>query len=66
VYVIHYLLHHFVDRRPFKSEDGVTAIEYGLIAAFMVLAVVAVVAGVTVVGVALSNFFSNLAGHIPT
>jgi Flp pilus assembly pilin Flp len=63
VYVIHYLLHHFVDRRPFKSEDGVTAIEYGLIAAFMVLAVVA---GVTVVGVALSNFFSNLAGHIPT
>lgn len=63
MYVIHYLLHHFVDRRPFKSEDGVTAIEYGLIAAFMVLAVVA---GVTVVGVALSNFFSNLAGHIPT
>jgi Flp pilus assembly pilin Flp len=63
VYVIPYLLHHFVDRRPFKSEDGVTAIEYGLIAAFMVLAVVA---GVTVVGVALSNFFSNLAGHIPT
>ena len=63
MYVIHYLLHHCVDRRPFKSEDGVTAIEYGLIAAFMVLAVVA---GVTVVGVALSNFFSNLAGHIPT
>ena len=63
MYVIHYLLHHFVDRRPFKSEDGVTAIEYGLIAAFMMLAVVA---GVTVVGVALSNFFSNLAGHIPT
>lgn len=63
MYVIHYLLHRLVDRRPFKSEDGVTAIEYGLIAAFMVLAVVA---GVTVVGVALSNFFSNLAGHIPT
>ena len=63
MYVIHYLLHHFVDRRPFKSEDGVTAIEYGLIAAFMVLAVVAVVA---VVGGALSNFFSKLAGHIPT
>ncbi len=63
MYVIGYLLHHLVDCRPFKSEDGVTAIEYGLIAAFMVLAVVA---GVTVVGVALSNFFSNLAGHIPT
>ena len=57
------LLQNLATRRPFKSEDGVTAIEYGLIAAFMVLAVVA---GVTVVGVALSNFFSNLAGHIPT
>jgi pilus assembly protein Flp/PilA len=43
------------------SESGVTAIEYGLIAA---LIAVVIIAGVTLVGTNLSNVFNGVAGHL--
>lgn len=47
----------------FKDEEGVTAIEYGLIAAL--IAVVIIVA-VTAVGGNLQNVFNFIAGHLTT
>jgi pilus assembly protein Flp/PilA len=47
--------------RFFKDEEGVTAIEYGLIAAL--IAVVIIVA-VALVGTGLSTTFSNVGEHI--
>lgn len=44
-----------------KSEDGVTAIEYGLIAA---LIAVAIIVAVTLVGTQLSATFNMVAGHL--
>ncbi len=58
-----YLLQRLAECRLVKSESGVTAIEYALIAAFVGLAIVA---GATAVGVSLLSFFSNLASRIPT
>jgi Flp pilus assembly pilin Flp len=49
--------------RSLRSEEGVTAIEYALIAGITVLAIVA---GVTMVGINLTHFFTNLAGRFPT
>ena len=46
----------------FKEEDGVTAIEYGLIAA---LIAVVIILAVTAVGTGLRTTFSNVAGHLP-
>ena len=46
------------DRRPCRSEEGVTAIEYGLIAA---LIAVAIVTAVTLVGTNLSSIFDKVA-----
>ena len=37
------LLQSLAARRPFKSEDGVTAIEYGLIAALIAVAIITAV-----------------------
>jgi Flp pilus assembly pilin Flp len=62
VYYMHYLLQVIVKWRPLKSEEGVTAIEYALIAGITVLAIVA---GVTVVATSLTNIFSNLARDWP-
>ena len=45
-----------------KDERGVTAIEYGLIAA---LIAVAIIAGVTLVGTSTNNTFSNVASQMP-
>ncbi len=45
------------------SESGVTAIEYGLIAA---LVAVAVITAVTLVGTNLGLLFTGLAGHLHT
>ena len=50
-------------RRPFKSEDGVTAIEYGLIAA---LIAVAVITAVALVGTNLGLIFTNISGKLTT
>jgi pilus assembly protein Flp/PilA len=47
--------------RPLKSESGVTAIEYGLIAA---LVAVAIVTAVTLVGTNLTTVFNNVAGKL--
>ncbi len=47
--------------RPIRSEEGVTAIEYGLIAG---LIAVAIIAAVTLVGASLSTVFTGLAGHL--
>ncbi len=41
----------------FKNEDGATAIEYGLIAA---LIAVAIISAVTTVGTSLQNTFTNV------
>ena len=47
--------------RPVKSQAGVTAIEYGLIAA---LIAVAIITAVTLVGTNLSALFTNVAGKV--
>ncbi|HKO10269.1 MAG TPA: Flp family type IVb pilin [Alphaproteobacteria bacterium] len=44
-----------------KSNEGVTAIEYGLIAA---LIAVAIIVAVTLVGTNLSLTFNTIAGHL--
>ena len=44
-----------------REEDGVTAIEYGLIAA---LIAVVIITAVTNVGVALSGIFTTIAGAL--
>jgi pilus assembly protein Flp/PilA len=52
---------HKLIARFIKDETGVTAIEYGLIAA---LVAVVIISGVTEVGSNLSASFSNVAGHL--
>ncbi len=47
--------------RLFKNEDGVTAIEYGLIAALIAVAAVTVM---TTVGTNLSNTFNTIATNL--
>jgi pilus assembly protein Flp/PilA len=47
--------------RFIKDESGATAIEYGLIAA---LISVAIITGATTLGGALSNQFTNIAGKL--
>ncbi|MFI5024008.1 MAG: Flp family type IVb pilin [Alphaproteobacteria bacterium] len=44
-----------------KSNEGVTAIEYGLIAA---LIAVAIIVAVTLIGTNLSLTFNTIAGHL--
>ena len=46
----------------FKDEEGVTAIEYGLIAA---LIAIAIITGVTLIGGKLNNTFSTVANVLP-
>ena len=57
------LLQSLAARRPFKSEDGVTAIEYGLIAA---LIAVAIITAVTLVGTNLNTMFTTVSGKLTT
>ena len=45
----------------FKDEEGVTAIEYGLIAALIALVIIVAVA---IVGQGLSTTFSNVGSHL--
>jgi pilus assembly protein Flp/PilA len=52
------LVQSLATRRPFKSEEGVTAIEYGLIAA---LIAVAAIAAFQLVGTNLSSIFGTVA-----
>jgi pilus assembly protein Flp/PilA len=56
-----HLLCYLGSRRPFASETGVTAIEYGLIAA---LIAVAIITAVTLVGTNLTALFSKVAGSV--
>ena len=55
------LLQSFIARRPWKSEDGVTAIEYGLIAA---LIAVVIIAAVSLVGNNLGNVFNTVGNKL--
>ena len=48
-------------KRFFKEDEGVTAIEYGLIAALIALAIIGAVA---LVGTNLNTAFSNVATHL--
>jgi pilus assembly protein Flp/PilA len=48
-------------KRFVRDEEGVTAIEYGLIAA---LIAVAIIAAVTLVGTNLSKLFTSIAGEL--
>ncbi len=45
----------------FRDEEGVTAIEYGLIAALIALAIIV---GATAVGTGLNTAFQNVASHL--
>lgn len=47
--------------RPVKSQDGVTAVEYGLIAA---LVAVVIITAVTLLGTNLSGIFNYIAGKV--
>jgi pilus assembly protein Flp/PilA len=49
-------------KKFFKEEDGVTAIEYGLIAA---LIAVAIIVAVTAVGTSLNNTFTSVSNQMP-
>ena len=49
--------------RKIVAENGVTAIEYGLIAA---LIAVVIITAVTLVGTNLSTLFTSVAGHLHT
>ncbi len=57
------LLRSLAARRWFKSEDGVTAIEYGLIAA---LIAVVIITAVSLVGTNLGLVFTGVAGKLKT
>lgn len=57
------LLQSLAARRPFKSEEGVTAIEYGLIAA---LIAVVIIAGVTALGTKLGATFDYVGTKVVT
>ncbi|MBY9021715.1 MAG: Flp family type IVb pilin [Candidatus Lokiarchaeota archaeon] len=46
-----------------KDEDGVTAIEYGLIAA---LIAIVIIGGVTFIGESLNSKFSNIGSELDT
>ena len=46
----------------FKNEEGATAIEYGLIAA---LIAVAIIVAVRAVGTGLNSTFNNVSGNLP-
>ena len=48
-------------KRFFRGEEGVTAIEYGLIAALIALVILVSVA---LVGTQLNQAFSNVASHL--
>jgi pilus assembly protein Flp/PilA len=48
-------------RRFMRDEEGVTAIEYGLIAA---LIAVAIIVGATAVGTNLNQLFNDIAGKL--
>ena len=48
--------------RFLKDEEGVTAIEYGLIAA---LIAVAIIVGAGLTGSGLNTLFTNIAGKLP-
>ncbi len=48
-------------RKFLREEEGVTAIEYGLIAA---LIAVTIIIATTSVGTSLSNVFTDVAGHL--
>ena len=48
-------------KRFFRDEEGVTAIEYGLIAALIALVIIVSVA---LVGTKLNTAFSNVASHL--
>jgi pilus assembly protein Flp/PilA len=48
-------------KRFFKEEEGVTAIEYGLIAA---LIAVAIIGAITIVGGNLSNIFTYISSKL--
>jgi pilus assembly protein Flp/PilA len=50
-------------KKFFKDEEGVTAIEYGLIAALIALAIIA---GASLLGNNLGNLFNGIAGHMHT
>ncbi|KVK99331.1 Flp family type IVb pilin [Burkholderia territorii] len=50
-------------KRFFKEEDGVTAIEYGLIAG---LIAVAIIASVSTIGTNLGTMFSTISGCVTT
>ena len=58
---VQYVLRQLADRRPLTSREGVTAIEYAVIAMIIVLAIAA---GVTGIGLHLSNTFGNAAAPL--
>jgi pilus assembly protein Flp/PilA len=55
------LFRFLINCRLIGSEDGVTAIEYGLIAAVIA---VAIVTAITLVGTNLTSLFNKVAGHV--
>ena len=56
-------LRNILNRRPIAEDAGVTAIEYGLIAA---LIAVGIITAVTLVGTNLSSTFTKIAGYLHT
>jgi Flp pilus assembly pilin Flp len=59
---LHHVLSKLAEQWAIRSEAGVTAIEYALIAGVTVLTVVA---GATAIGTSLLSIFRGLAGRFP-
>jgi pilus assembly protein Flp/PilA len=58
---VYSLIQNLGAHRPFRSEDGVTAIEYGLIAA---LIAVVIITAVGILGNNIANVFNEVAGNV--
>jgi pilus assembly protein Flp/PilA len=57
------IIQRIASKLALTSQEGVTAVEYGLIAS---LIAIAVIAGVTLVGTKLNGLFAYVAGKVTT
>lgn len=56
-------MYEYLKLRFARNEEGVTAIEYGLLAALIAIVIIIAVAAV---GTGLSSTFDNVATHLPS
>ncbi len=52
----------YIKAQSLRSDEGATALEYGILVALIALVIIA---GVTAFGGALNTFFNGIAGKVP-